>query len=480
MKANKAITIALAGVITACAIPFGTVFAAAEYTPDYPVETTDSTGEVKQPFEKNLADEIESISDYAIYGDNFAYTSGLTITILARDDSGDRKCLPNYTHSSTVEKLDYDAKGELYFQDSLNKSYKLNVSPEFKFSNVDAPEHEFQNIDCSMPIIIDTGYYTLNSTNGDLQYWKSGAPTSLGEGFSLIKKYGEYVYAIKDSKVPYEIDEQKATPLDLSYTNFEAAKNILCSDAAKKLAMGNEQLTTANIGRGTYYTQIDADNIGTGETDTFKPKFSEGSTKKAEGDKPCLVLCKSGNTAVIATNDGMFITSTANLKKESNYSAPPNTWSGTDNKAYAIEDTGIYSYPFMSETTRIAVLKSGSENVVTVTDIVSLNFIDTDFYKVTYETTDKDGNNVTFKGYVAANMLTVYDFKAEDKEPHENGDKNYSYDTNVVSVVLAIVIVALVIIAVLYISLVSSKNKPKDRKKKKQKSEEVQDYEEDE
>ncbi|MDE6690705.1 MAG: hypothetical protein K2K04_01925, partial [Clostridia bacterium] len=83
--------------------------------------------------------------------------------------------------------------------------------------------------------------------------------------------------------------------------------------------------------------------------------------------------------------------------------------------------------------------------------------------------------------YVAANILTVYDFKAEDKQPHENGDKEFSYDTNVVSVVLAIVIVALVIIAVLYISLAGSKNKTKDKKKEKQKREKVRDYyEEDE
>ncbi|MDE7257515.1 MAG: hypothetical protein K2N50_06145, partial [Clostridia bacterium] len=327
-------------------------------------------------------------------------------------------------------------------------------------------EHEFQNIDSSLPIIVDTGYYALNSETGELLYYKKGVPTSLGEGFSLIKKYGDYVYAVKDGTVPYEIDEHKATPLDLSYTNFDEAKNILCGEAAKKLATGGEELKTANIGRGKYYTQIDPNAIGKGDTDTFRPKSDVGSTKKAEADKPCLVLCKVGNTAVVATNDGMFITSTQNLKKESDYSAPGNDWNSPGGKAYAIADTAIYSRPFMSESTKIAELESGATHVVTVTEKFSLDFINTKFYKVSYTKTDDDGKSVTVEGYVAANMLTPYDYKADDNLPQESGDKEFNYDTNVVSVVLAIVIVALVIVAIMYIALIGTK-KDKDKKSKK-------------
>ena len=465
MKASKAITISLASIIAACAIPFGTVFAA-DSLKDYPVETTDEiSGEIVQPFERTL--EIESITDYAVYGDNFAYASGLTITILSRDESGDRKCLPPYTHDYTVEKLDYDDKGNLYFENSSDISY-LYASPPVR------QEHEFQNIDSSLPIIIDTGYYALNSETGELLYYKNGVPTSLGNGFSLVKKYGEYVYAVKDGTVPYEIDEHKATPLDLSYTNFDEAKNILCGEAAKKLASGGDELKTANIERGKYYTQIDPNAIGTGDTDTFRPKSDVGSTKKAEADKPCLVLCKVGETAVVATNDGMFITSTRNLKKESNYSAPGNDWNSPGGKAYAIENTGVYSCPFMSESTKIAELESGAEHVVTVTEKFALDFINTKFYKVSYTRTDEDGKSVPVEGYVAANMLTPYDYKADDNKPQENGDKEFNYDTNVVSVVLAIVIVALVIVAIMYIALIGTKKdkNKKDKKDKKKKKDE--------
>ena len=468
MKANKAITIALAAVLTACAIPYGAVFAAAEPTADYPVETTDEKGDVKKPFEEKLA--LEDVTDYAVYGDNFAYASGLTITVISRDSSGDKK-LVTYTHEYSVKKLDYDKSGKLYFQNSSDISY-LYGPPVVR------EEHEYQSIDNSKPIMVEAGFYTLNGTNGELQFWKDSVPTSIGVGYSLVKYYGDYVYAIKDGTVPYRIDGQKAEPVDLSYTDFSGASKILCAEAAAKLADGSEPLATANIGRETYYTQIDADNIGKGAADTFKPKYSEGSTKKAEGDKPCLVLCKSGKTAVVATNEGMFITSTDNLRKESRYSPPSNDWPAS--KAYAVTKTGVYASPYMSKSTKIADLESGAENAVTVVERFELDFISTKFYKVEYS--DKEtGEPIT--GYVAANMLIEYDYKAEDKEPHENGDKEFKYDTNVVSVVLAIIIVALVIVAVMYISLIGTKkNKDKNEKKQVQKREPqpADNYEEDE
>lgn len=469
MKANKAITIALAGILTACAIPFGTVFAAAEPTADYPVETTDeATGEIIKPFEREL--EPEDVTDYAVFGDNFAYASGLTITVLSVDNSGDKK-LTTYTHEYAVKKLDYDASGKLYFQNSSDISY-LYASPIVR------EEHTYQSIDSSMPIIIDAGYYTLNGTNGELQFWKDSVPATLGVGFSLIKKYGDYVYAIKDGTVPYRIDGQTATKLDLSYTDFSDARNILCGEAAAKLASGEEQLMTARIGRGTYYTQIDEDRIGKGETDTFKPKASEGSTKKAEGDRPCLVLCKSGNTAVVVTNDGMFITSVANLKNESRYSPPGNDW--PTSKAYVTTKTGVYASPFMSESTRKADLESGAENYVTVVERFELDFINTKFYKVEY--TDK-ATGEPVSGYVAANMLIEYDFAAEDKEKNPNaGDEDFNYDTNVVSVVLTIIIIALVIVAVMYISLIGTKKNKNKKEKVADKKHEPKavDYDEDE
>lgn len=469
MKANKAITIALAGVLTACAIPFGTVFAAAE---------GDAQDVYPQDFDRTL--EIEALTDYAVYGDSFAYASNSTITIISRDASGDRK-RTSYTHEYLVNALDYDDSGKLYFKTSSEISY-LYGSP------VTQEEHNFQGTKLSIINLSDAVFYTLNN-EGTLTYWKGGDDKIVGDGYSLIKRYGETVYAIKDGTVPYVVDGQTATALDLSYTDFSGADNISCTDAAQKLKADGYQVKTANLTHGSYYTQVDADAIGKENT------FTQIRTQKAEGNKPCIVLCTSGNASVVATNDGMFITATANVK-DSAYTSPKNDWplnaEGTKRlEAYATEKTGVYASPFMSDSTRIEELESGAENHVEVIEKFELDYINTKFYKIRYDKVIKDENGEpvideqtgkpktkTVSGYVAANILTKYDFKAEDNKPHENGDKEFGYDTNVVSVVLAIVIVALVIIAVMYISLAGSKNKNTDKKKKKQKREKVRDYDE--
>ena len=448
-------TIALAGLLTACAIPFGTVFAAAE---------DDIQDVYPQNFDRTL--EIEALTDYAVYEDRFAYASNSTITIISRDESGDRKCL-SYTHEQLISALDYDEDGKLYFKTSSEISY-LYGSP------VTQQEHDFQGTSLSKIDLSDTVFYTLNN-KGFLTYWNGSEDNIVGEGYSLIKRYGETVYAIKDGTVPYTIDGQTATELDLSYTDFSGADNILCGETAEKLKADGYQVKTANINHGSYYTQVDADAIGKEQT------FSQIRTQKAEGNKPCIVLCTTGNASVVATNDGMFITATANVK-DSAYTSPKNDWplnaEGTKRlEAYATEKTGVYASPFMSESTKIGELESGAENHVEVIEKFELDYIKTKFYKVRYETTDKEtGEKKTISGYVAANILTVYDYKAEDLEQHPAGDEKFNYDTNVVSVVLIIVIVALVIIAVMYISLAGSKNKNKKSKKKEKQREKVQDY----
>lgn len=461
MKANKAITIALAGLVAACAIPFGTVYAAAQ---------EDVENVYPQDFDRTL--EIESLTDYAVYGDSFAYASNSTITIISRDESGDRK-RSSYTHEYLITALDYDNDGSLYFKTSSEISY-LYGSP------VSQQEHEFQNLTSAKLDVSSEVFYTLERDGGKLDYWNNGARQPVGEGFSLIKSYGGSVYAVKDGNSPYIIEGNAATLLDLSYTDFSGADSILCGDAADKLKSGGYQVKTANINHGAYYTQIDADAIGKEQT------FTQIRTQKAEGNKPCIVLCTTGNASVVATNEGMFITATDNVK-DGAYTTPKNDWPLNDEgtrrlEAYAIAKTGVYASPFVSESTKIGELDSGAENHVEVIEKFELDYIRTKFYRVKFDKTDKEtGATETVVGYVAANMLTPYDFAAEDMKQHENGDKKFDYETNVVSVVLTIVIVALVIIAITYIMLAGSrKNKEKDRKKKKKKSVQVEDYYEDE
>ena len=123
-----------------------------------------------------------------------------------------------------------------------------------------------------------------------------------------------------------------------------------------------------------------------------------------------------------------------------------------------------------------------------VTEKFTCDFLKTVFYRVTFtkEVQGENGENgiQVVTGFVAANFLTEYDFAAEDNQPTEGGDKEFKYETNVPSVILAIIIVGLVIIAVLYISLVGTKkdraSKKKKKKKEKKRVEEPDDYDDEE
>lgn len=465
MKANKAITIALAGIVTAFAIPLGTVFAAENATTEYPVNTTVDGKEVL-PFDCELTfSEDKPITDYAVYGNNIAFASNTSMFVLYTDGNGDRKLDKDHDYQkSKIERLDYDASGNLYLDVKTDGVYKY---PDYtKTANHEFPER-------SNAITLSTNEEYRLSKDG-LHYFFGDEHEVLGSDFANLKVFGDKAYAVKDN-VLYTFTGTEPDIVDVSYTDFEKADHILCGDVAGKLTSADYEIKTAEIKLGSYYTQINPDVIGNEAGDTFIPI----RTEKTNGDKPCIVLCESGNATVVATNDGMYITATENLN-DPVPSTQKNDWAiGSDGKrlpAYASKDTGVYASPFMCESTKIATLKSGAENRVEVIEKFEFNSVK--FYRIKYTAKSASGEDVPVNGFVAANMLTVYDFKAEDMEQHPAGDKKFNYDTNLVSVTLIIVIVALVIIAVMYISLVGSK-KDKDKKKKNKKSGKVEDYYED-
>ena len=454
VKVSKVLTIALAGLTLATIIPTGSAYAAeSDKTTVYPSE-----------FEHTLSFASSTLRDYAIYGDTFAFAYDTKITVLSNNSVGERE-RNDYTHEAEILYIDYSDDGKLYFKNvSSDSTYLYGAEGGVE------QQHEFQDITSSKLDLDKTTFYTLNN-DGVLTFWNGGQDTEVGTGFSLMKQYGGSVYAVKDN-VPHKIEASSATALSLQYTDYSAAKTIYTGDVAEKLKSSNYVVKTAILEKDCYYTQIDPDAIG----ETFTPIM----TKKTDVKKSCLVLCESGDASIIATKNGMFITSTANLSPYSN-SAPPNDWqinANGERLAYAVEDVGVYSAPFMCDSTRIATLKSGAEHYVAVTEKFALDdFMDTVFYRVSYV---EDGKVIT--GFVASKFLTPYSFAAEDKEPVQGGDENPEYGTNVVSVVLAIVIVALVIIAVLYVFLINSK-KDRDggkKKKKEKRQPEENDYEEEE
>lgn len=457
MKRKNALSIALAVLSGAAILSVGSAFGAEEQiTPSYP-----------QNFDRTLTFETP-VRDFAVNGDTFVFAYSTSFYVLYTNAEGERQRLP-FPHTSEVSAVDYDDNGNLYFKDVTNVTYCFNgFDPTKPFDFTDAitvENYEFRDATSYSPLYVsgETVYYQRKA-DGKLLYTENGIDYTVGEGnFTLLKKYGDEIYAVKDNR-PYKLSGSSLSDCSMKYTDFESAKKISVVDVQSKLKNLNERVGTYEITDKSYYTKINKNSLATGGY------FNVESTMRANGNTTCMAVYASGtgddDLAVVTIGSEMYITAYGNLVRQSDMQ------SNTDGKKYyALSEVGIYSSPFMSESTKISTLKCDKDYSVIVLERYEHAVLSDKFCKISFE-----DNGETKVGFVAANYLTEYDFAAEDNEGEEKGDEHI-YDTNVSSVILAIVIVALVIIAVLYVALISSKkdkNKGKKQKKEREKKDERQ------
>lgn len=458
MKAYKVLTIALATVCGAAIISTGSAFAAGGNETYYPEEVE---GVRENPFEEPLEFSAEHpISDFAVDGDRLAFASGAGIFVLYNDENGERHLNDGKNNElnarSEIGKIDY-ADGNLYIEVKNDNTYlfpDLTTPTEFRIPVADEALYGKE-----VKLTTGEGY---RISNDGLHYFHGVEHTNLGDGYSMIKCYGDKAYAVKENAL-YLFNGGSEEKIDLSYTDFSEADNILAGDAEKGLKSGSYKVEWATIKAGKYYTEIDPRRFVDGKF----VQLEGGKRTRKSGGVNCLVLARSGNAVVVANDDGCYITAQSNIEPHE-YTIPMNDWKldGEGNRyAYAIADCGVYSSPYMCDLTRLTTLKQGSSHRVEITEKFTLPFIKTVYYRVKYMEGEEE-----ITGFVASNFLTEYSFSAEDNPPEENGDKEFDYSTNVVSVVLAIVIVGLVMIAGMYLFLVcTNKGKPKKKKHEKKK-----------
>lgn len=451
MKKNRFLKFALATTCVAALIPTAATVAFAEESPKETVYPS--------VFIHDLYDLLtDNITDYAVDGDNVAFAVGTELTALYEADDGERK-LATYTHESPITALDY-SDGKLYMNTAVNV---YAFSPKTEEKRVE--EHEFKT--ASFPITVDeSSYYTYINSEKELQYWNDNEVVSVGKDFINVKNCGEDgIYALKDNRL-YKITGASSVEVSLEYTDFNDANDIYSGNTAQSLKDGNYEVKIGKVTADAYVTKIKDTVIG----EKFEKATASGATKKSAG-VPCLILAESGNASIIATNDGMFITATASVT-ESPYSA--HTDSRIGKTFYSLEDTGVYSRPYVSGATKIDTLKSGSSYTVKATESFHLDYINTDFLRVAY--TNADGDEVS--GFVVANFLTEYDFSGEENNHEKLPYDKYDDKTNIVTVVVVVVIVALIIIAVLYLAAKMGKSKRKEKKKEKKKKQSDEDDDE--
>lgn len=455
MKKNRFLKFALAAFFAAALIPTAATVAFAEEIPEETKYPSEFTHDLYKLF-------TDDITDFAIDGDNIAVAVDNKLYALYAADDVRKLETSNHT---TITDLEYEG-GKLYIKTAENI---YSYTPEDKTR---VEEHEFKTVhypEYTGVMTVDVNCnYTYRESNKALIYWHNNRDTTVGEGFTKVKNFGKNgVYALKDNKL-YKINGEESVDISLDYTNYEDDENIYSGNTAKALQDSSYAVKIGIVKADAYVTKLDDTVIGEKFKPFYKDKKDENgkkknSTKKSAG-VPCLILAESGNASIIATNDGMFITATASIT-ESTYSTHADSRVGK--KFYILEDTGVYSRPYVSGATKIDTIKSGSSetNKVKVTESFHLDYINTDFLRVTYK--GEDGEEKS--GFVVANFLTEYDFSGEENEHKKLPYDKYDDKTNVVTVVVVVVIVALIIIAVLYLAAKMGKSKRKNKKKEKKK-----------
>ena len=440
VKKAVILTTALAAII-ACAPTY--VFAAQTYAE----ETQPEECNYPTSFSNTLS--FASLTDYAVSGDVRAYAESTKLYIIKPDEYGDER-LTTVDCGFELKRLDYDDAGTLYIQSAEGISYRYpDLAPsDYVFS----PITDAVTIGNFLYILSAGSLMSFDSGNNNANY------TIFDEKCSNLKEYDGTAYVMNDGSV-YALSGTSAVAAPPTYTDFSSSYSLPAGNSAQVL-LSDYTVKTVVIkpqteeGYDTYCTRIDLTEIG----ETFKST----ETIKITADRSALAIAETGNATIIIMADengrgASYITLTSALETSA-YSPPASDMNG----AYILMDTTVYSRPYMCGATALSPIPAGS--IVEVKEKFELRYLDTVFYRVTYNDGQKD---VT--GFVAAGYLTPYQFSAEDQPQQMTGNGNFTYDNDIQTVIIVLLIVGLVIIAIAYLTVIGtrgSKNKKRRRKEK--------------
>lgn len=442
MKVCKLLTISLATTVVAASISTGTAFAA----------STAETTYYPDNFECSLSFD-GGLTDYAVYGDTYAFAYNGQLAVLTGNGKNER--LPEIKPISGIEGLDYSADGTLYVCFADGYCVYPDLENKLPLSQITVQAKS------NTSVSLQNGAIYMNAKDGSISYFDGDALNTVTASgtFSQLKKYDGCAYAVMNDCL-YRLDGTTANKIEPTYYGYIDKTSAIPTGTAAENLKQDGDVKKGWIEKNKYYTEIDIQNpLGS----VFEVPDPATATKLSTDRLYCAILAETGNAYIITMGGKCYLTAKTSVSEEA--SSPTLTAPDITN-AYATEKTGIYSRPYISAVTKISELETGSLNAVTVLGQYT-DFSGTEFYKISY--TKADGTTVS--GYVAKAFMTKYSFPAEDEQQHpDGGDEEFKYDTNVVTVVLAIAIVALVIFAVLYVAAtVSKKNKSKSAKEKRRK-----------
>ncbi len=407
-------------------------------------DTNNKTVYPESTFIQHANDQLNAVTDYAAYGEIYAFADGNRITVI---ESENRTV---YEIGSEVRALDCD--GEVfYYKDGAGKAFSLpqkTPAEDYVFTYSDGyaktDDGEYKLVEGKI------GYCPKNS----LQYEEL---TAEGQ-FSNLKVYDNVAYALNDNKL-YKILKTELQHVNPAYTDFSAASKIYIGDTAEKLKTCNtEKPNFVTLKGGAYLTNVDLDDIS---GDYFKT----GNTYKVgDGDglaagKEALLLCRTGENgevSIVMLGGQCYILNSVNAVAAEN-SALITTDEAT--ATVSIAKGYAYSSPYVCNGTKLFELKSG-EAVKVIGKVLKTSAAELvrDFYKIEYI----NENDEKLTGYVPFGYISQFNY-SED-QPSKTEDPDYNTSDAVKTVVLVLVIVALALIAVGYMTFVMTSGKVKKTK----------------
>lgn len=399
-------------------------------------------------FIQNVNDNLGSVSDFAVNGNSYAFTSGGNIISVIEKG----KTRTDYDIGSKVNAVDC-ADGVFYYRNGSNDTFSL---PEKQ-----PAAHVFQKLDGIGTDIYPYNYYldddgVLTVTN------KADKSFTTLEDYSCVKRYGDVIYALNGGKL-YSIDGVTPKEItDLTYSDYSAANSIHIGATAEKLLNFNiDELHFVSVKGGAYMTEVDLNNIS-GTVFVVGKTVISGEADAPAAGKEALLMCTTGENdgvAVILISGKCYIMNAANTEsvERSNALTPPAE--GHASATVSIALGYAYSSPHVSNGTKLFEIKSGDavEVLGKILKTTSGELV-RDFYKIKYV----DGDGTEHVGYVPFGYISEFGNINEDP-PSKTEDNEYSEANSVKTVVLIIVVVALIMIAVGYVTYVSTSGKKKKK-----------------
>ena len=374
-----------------------------------------------EDFVKTLT--FTSLTDYAVEDGLYAFADGRLVKVYNEG---------NYTEYAFTDNVTaVDIEDGIIYCGSDGKSYTVD----------DQLECDYKFEEPLKSITLDNYYYYFK--NGDLKVFDEVEETvETYTGYSNLKLCDGKVYAMAENKL-YEFAGSKSSGVELEYSVDKSDLKITIGQAASNLKE-YAPVQFVEIEAGTFMTEIDLEKLDS-------EYFTNVSVKKTDKSITALLLCYSGNAAIVSIQGSAYVLLKSKVSKvEIDYSAEIPFANAQ------MIGGNIYASPFVVSGT---VSNSNATGItVTVTGKIEHDILECAFYEVEYTS-----NGKTVKGYVAEGFLSKVIIE-DNKQPENVTDPAYSDKSDTKTILIIFAVVVLVIAAAAYIAHVSAKGKNKKKK----------------